>query len=402
MRLPPRWFIVFAAVIVAIVAVFANSIAAQIESPSAGLEATTGVHLPPPAQSNEFTSERTRSFDVATTVARDGTVRVEETIVQDFGFVPRHGIERVIPLRDDVGTHEVSDLVVSTSEGTPDGVSINAGPSTVTIRIGDADTTITGAHTYRLAYDLGGVTASGDNGRTRLALDAISAWKQTIGTITYTVVAPEAPRTAKCQQGGNGSKQLCATAAKTADGATFTGTELFPDDAFTVRLTWPAGVVAVTAADSTISSAEVFYALLAGLAVAAIGWRYRRRWKVLLATAQTQLWSTFGPDVAGPQLESYSLTDDPAIEFVPPMGLRPGEMGALVEAAPTHLLTATVVDLAARGALKITETDGSWRLDRRPPIAVTDDEQIVLDGLFGGAETTTLDDRGVRDGNARR
>ena len=398
MRLPPRWFIVFAAVIVVIVAVFANSIAAEIESPSAGLEATTGAHLAPPAQRDEFTSERTRSFDVETTVARDGTVRVEETIVQDFGFTLRRGIERVIPLRDDVGTHEVSDLVVSTSEGTPDGVSVNAGPSTVTIRIGDADTTITGAHTYRLAYELGGVTASGDKGRTRLALDATSAWQQTIGTITYTVIAPEAPSTAKCQQGGEGSKRRCAAATKTAGGASFTGTALFPDDAFTVRLTWPEGVVAVTAADSTISGAEVFYALLAGLAVAAIGWRYRRRWKVLLTTAQTHLWSTFGPDVAGPQLESYSLTDDPAIEFVPPMGLRPGEIGALVEAAPTQLLTATVVDLAARGALKITETDGSWRLDRRTPIEVTDDEQIVLDGLFGGAETTTLDDRGSEMG----
>jgi hypothetical protein len=70
-------------------------------------------------------------------------------------------------------------------------------------------------------------------------------------------------------------------------------------------------------------------------------------------------------------------------------------MGALVEAGSTQMLTATVVDLAARGALKITETDGSWQLDRRAPIEVTDDEQMVLDGIFGVTTSTTLDDRGA-------
>ena len=97
-------------------------------------------------------------------------------------------------------------------------------------------------------------------------------------------------------------------------------------------------------------------------------------------------------------MESYSLTDDPAIEFVPPMGLRPGEMGTLVEAGPTQVLTATVVDLAARGALKITETDGSWSLEQRNRIELTDDEQVVMNGVFAGAETTTLDDRGSEMG----
>ncbi len=398
MRLPPRWFIVLAAVVVFVVSVLANSVGAFIESPAAGLDAKTGPHLAAPPPPAGFTSERTRSFDIVTKVARDGHVRVQETIVQDFGFTPRHGIERVIPLRDDVGQHAVSDLVVSTSEDTPDAVSINAASDKVTIRVGDADTTITGAHTYRLAYDIGGVTESLRDGQTRMALDAISAWQQTIASITYSVTAPAAPNSATCQQGGLGAKTRCASATKTDTGATFAGTELFPNDAFTVRLTWPTSVVAVTATDSGITSAEVGYAFLAGLAVALIGWLYRRRWRRLLSTAQTHLWSTFGPDVAGPQVESYQLTDDPAIEFVPPMGLRPGEMGTLVEAAPTHMLTATVVDLAARGALKITETDGSWQLQQRNRIELTDDEQTVMTGIFGGAETTTLDDRGSEMG----
>jgi hypothetical protein len=399
MRLPARWFIVVAAIVVTIAALLANIVAALVESPAAGLEATKGPHVPMPDAGGPLGTEHTRSFDVVTNVSRDGRVRVHETIVQDFGFIPRHGIERVIPLRDDVGEHRISNLVVATSDGTPDAVNVDAGSDRVTIRIGDADTTITGAHTYRLDYDLAGMTDQVVNGRSRLAVDAISAWQQTIDSLHYTVTAPAAPRSARCEQGRLHSKHRCASATKTADGATFTGTGVAPDDAFTVRLTWPTSVVAVSATESSIGTTDVLYAVLAGLAVALIGWLYRRRWRRLLSTAQTQLWATFGPDVAGQQLEAYDLTGDPAIEFVPPMQLRPGEMGTLVEAGGTQLLTATVVDLAARGALKITETDGSWELERRDhDVALTDDEQTVISGLFGDADTTTLDDRGSEMG----
>ena len=206
MRLPSRWVIVVAAVVVAGLALLANAVALQLESPAAGLSAAHGPPLPTPAPASLPSGEHTRSFDVVTHVAANGDVRVQETIVQDFGVVARHGIERVIPLRDDRGEHRISDLVVSTSEGTPDAVSINAQSDRVTIRIGDADQTITGAHTYRLAYDLGGmIDARGDN-RSRLAIDAISAWAQPIDSLRYTVVAPAAPATVRCEQGAIGPR----------------------------------------------------------------------------------------------------------------------------------------------------------------------------------------------------
>jgi uncharacterized membrane protein YgcG len=206
-------------------------------------------------------------------------------------------------------------------------------------------------------------------------------------------------------QGDVGSERPCASLARSHNGATFTGRDLAPDEAFTTRLEWPDTVVASNATDSSIGTADVGYALLAGLAIAVVGWRYRRRWHRLLEAAQTQLWSTFGPDVAGAQPEAYDLTRDPAIEFVPPMNLRPGEIGTLVEAEPTKLLTATVVDLAARGALKITETAGSWTIERRNRDGVlTADEQAVMAGLFdveagdGAADITSLEGRGSEMG----
>lgn len=392
MKVPARWSIALSAVVVALVALVANYVVARIESPSAGLGAEHGPSLPAPAQPASPGFEHTASFDVETQVARSGRVTVQETITQDFGVVPRHGIERTIPQNDDVGDHPISHLVVSTSEGTPDDVSVSAS-SNVRIRIGDPDTTITGVHVYRLTYEIGGVIRDA-GGQPGLALDAIYDWHQTIDSLRYHVVGPVPPTSVACQQGSVGSKAPCASTTRDVDAVTFTGTQVFPGTAFTVRLRWPDDAVAITASTRTIDAADVGYALLAGLMVAYLGWRYRARWRKLLATAQTQLWTTFGPDAGTPQTQGYSITDEPAIEFVPPMDLRPGELGALVEAGNTRILTATVVDLAARGAMRITETKGSWTLDRTGAhVALTDDEQVVMSELFGSGTTTSLDGR---------
>ncbi len=330
-------------------------------------------------------------------VRADGSTRIRETIVQDFGFTARHGIERVIPVRDGIREYRISNIVVAASKGTPDDVSVSNAPETVTIRIGDPDQVFTGVHAYRVAYDLDGLTESAKRAdHTALTVDAFSDWRQSVDSLTYEVVSPGRPTTFVCQQGVLGSKARCASAVRTKDGATFRGKDLGVQDAFTVRMSWPTSVVAISEQSSVVGNADLLYALLVGLMVLLVGWRYRRRWVRLLATAQAQLWATFGPDVAGQQLESYDLRGDPAIEFTPPMGLRPGEVGALLEVGPTAMLTGTVVDLAARGAIRITESDTSWTLERRNrDVVLTDDEQLVLERLFQGADTTSLDGRGA-------
>jgi hypothetical protein len=394
--LPSRVFIVVTAVVVALVALVANGLALLLEPPAAGQSASTGPSLPVPATSPVPSGEHTRSFAVRTRVHADGSTRIQETIVQDFGFTSHHGIERVIPLRDGLREYRISDIVVSTSAGTPDDVALINAPDRVTIRIGDPDQSFTGVHSYRVAYDLDGLTSSAQSGHTKLAVDAISAWAQPIDVLTYDVVSPGRPTTLRCEQGAVGSEARCASATRTATGATFRGDHLAANEAFTVRMTWPTTVVAISEQSSFVGNADLLYALLVGLLLLFVGWRYRRRWVRLLATAQSQLWATFGPDVAGRQPESYDLRGEPAIEFTPPMGLRPGEVGALLEVGPTAGLTATVVDLAARGAIRIREDDRTWTLERRNrDVALTDDEQVVLERLFAGADATTLDDRGA-------
>jgi uncharacterized protein (TIGR04222 family) len=97
------------------------------------------------------------------------------------------------------------------------------------------------------------------------------------------------------------------------------------------------------------------------------------------------------------------LARDPiAVEFEPPEKLRPAQIGLLLdETADTLDVTATIVDLAVRGYLTITElpkkgwfgkTD--WRLDRVKPAdaSLLEYERRVLSGLFASAESRTLSD----------
>lgn len=395
MELPSKAVAVVWMVLVFLAAVAGAWILFQVESPAAGVDAIHGAPLPVPARSPLPTGEHTRTFDVDARVSAAGAVRLRETIVQDFGVVPRHGIERVIPLRDDAGVHRLSDLVVSTSAGTPDDVKVSPSSDRVTIRIGDPDTTVNGVHTYRLAYTLDPATLpTKAPNASQLRIDALTDWQQAVDRLTYTVTSPGAPLTVRCFQGPLHTKQPCDSARRTATGASFTGTDLRRAETFTVRLTWPRTVVAVAPRIPAVDRTDWIYAAALGLAVGILAWAYRRRFVVLLRRARGELWTTFGADSGPPQTDAYELTDDPAIEFVPPMGLRPGEMGVLTDTGATEVLTGTVVDVAARGALKITEQDGTWTLERTGrDVTLTDDEQDVLQKLLEGRDQVSLADR---------
>jgi uncharacterized protein (TIGR04222 family) len=88
------------------------------------------------------------------------------------------------------------------------------------------------------------------------------------------------------------------------------------------------------------------------------------------------------------------------VEFAPPEGIRPGQVGTLIdERANTLDVSATIVDLAVRGYLQIHEIPKEgffgkpdWRLVRTD----ADDgtllpyERMLLDGLFRDGPETTL------------
>jgi hypothetical protein len=94
--------------------------------------------------------------------------------------------------------------------------------------------------------------------------------------------------------------------------------------------------------------------------------------------------------------------DQVVVEFEPPEKLRPGQMGLLIdESADTLDVTATVIDLAARGYLTIKELPSKgwfgktdWQLDELKPAdaGLMEYEKIVLYGLFEKGSSTKLSD----------
>jgi len=91
-----------------------------------------------------------------------------------------------------------------------------------------------------------------------------------------------------------------------------------------------------------------------------------------------------------------------AIEYTPVDDLRPGQIGTLLDEVAHPLdVTATIIDLAARGHLHIEEIpkegwfgSADWRLIRQPDVqdkrVLLPYEQLLLDGLFEGGDDVTL------------
>jgi hypothetical protein len=92
--------------------------------------------------------------------------------------------------------------------------------------------------------------------------------------------------------------------------------------------------------------------------------------------------------------------DAGTVEFVPPDKVRPGQVGTLIDEQANLLdVTATIVDLAVRGHVRITERaeDGSstdYQLDRvgKDTGELLGYERQLLDALFATGDTVRLSD----------
>ena len=105
--------------------------------------------------------------------------------------------------------------------------------------------------------------------------------------------------------------------------------------------------------------------------------------------------TTTGGEQAVPLLES----GDHPVEYGPPDGLRPGQVGTLVDEVANPLdVTATIVDLAVRGYLRIDEIPKKgwfgkpdWTFTRlKPSEGLRRYEQVLLDGIFKSGSEVKL------------
>lgn len=355
-------------------------------------------------------TDTTRSFDVLATVHPDRSVTITETIVQVFR-TDRHGIERLIPLKTNLGTSVMRSLEVSASRGTPGDVSVRDVTGGVLIRIGDPNTTVTGAHAYRLSYVLEDLVTV-ESGRAVVRLDAISDWDQRVDTLTYRVSAPGSPTTVRCFVGEFRSTEPCGSAALTDNGGAFsTGRVLEPGEGFTAEVTYPLDVFAlratVTPVRGPIGVAIVMWAVLYASVAAgfAITMARARRSRALAASCVALTFDgPTAPALADRMERGAVSTDllmtnpqaDAPLEFVPPLNLDPASMLRLRDTVAVDvplLLAATLVDLAADGMVDLERTDqDSWTVRRhdRQPRPVREYEEVLLHALLGDTREREL------------
>lgn len=371
----------------------------------------------PASSSAQSAGERIRSMDVALTVEADGDLLVEETIEYDFGAASRHGIFRDIPVRFHYGdtydrVYPLDDVRVTASEGTPADVHIeDVGGGLKRIRIGDADREITGRHTYVISYRVRGAL-NGFESHDELYWDAIGLeWPVPIDAVTARVVMPAAVTDVACFAGPEGSSLPCDSAEVDGEAVTFAQAGLGAFGGLTVVVAIPKGAVPEPQPilDERWSFRRAFslnpvtiggFLAVAGVALGAVGrvvWRRGRDRRYTGGAVDAVFGSTDGTEQRVGLFEDVTTP----VEYLPPDALRPGQIGTLLDEVANPLdVTATIVDLAVRGYLRIEEVPKEgwfgkedWRLLKlREPEDLLAYERTLHVALFEDGGEVLLSD----------
>lgn len=204
---------------------------------------------------------------------KDGSAKVQEEIVFDFGSTPLHGIYREIPLImpavDLFGETraELSSISVTDGKGVPRQATYDKGGNMVTLKIGDYDKLVSGSQLYVIRYTVWGAFAPTFL-KDRFTWDITGhEWKVGINRVRADVVLPApvdpALLTYSCTAGNRESKESCSASGiqgyATSGNATMVRFEQGPLARFQglmVTVEIPRGVVVYPSAKATNHTAE--------------------------------------------------------------------------------------------------------------------------------------------------
>lgn len=366
-----------------------------------------------PALAAAQADEQIASFKIDAEIQPDGALTVTELITYDFGDNERHGIEREIDVRepadeDNDRVYALSGVTVSSPTGAPAGVRLIHNARSTTIRVGDPDLTVTGRQQYQLQYTLRGLMNSFDE-HDELFWEATGTrWRVSLLDVTVTVRTPGGLRQVSCFAGESSSQASCdQQQAVDQQQAAFGQGSLQVGEGLTVVIGLDKGVVAVPppvleavqrgpweAPPSRLSYLVAGLSVVGAATIGGLLWLRGGRDRTYLgvplglAPAPGQASAEdFVPVTGGPE---------PAVAFTPPKGVRPALVGLVLAERTTPVqISATIVDLAVRGYLRIDELGGgdwslTWLGQQGPDDQLAPYEQTLLDSLFEGRPTVTL------------
>jgi uncharacterized membrane protein YgcG len=338
---------------------------------------------------------RIRNFDVDLVIKPDAALEVTETIDAEFA-VAKHGILREIPVRYDLGIHQYDLRVklhgVDNGEGADYQTSVTFEENLMKIRIGSPDFLVQGHQRYRIRYRVERAILWQGNHAWEQGNYAILRWNAT-GTewqvpIDASKVTVHLPRefndlelVSDAWTGYLGARgkdfQKRAVDAKTLE---FTTGRLNPREGITVEISMPADAVAKPGMGKQILwwlTDNFAYAIFpAALVACFLSWLFH------------------GRDLPG--------TGTIVVNYEAPDTLSPAEVGTLIdEKVDLRDISATIIDLAVRGYIKIEEVKSNSSFSsgndyrfvkRKGPMGLKNFEKRLYDQIFKTGDSVILSD----------
>jgi hypothetical protein len=365
-------------------------------------------------------------YDVAIEINDDGSLDVTERI--DYTFTDRsHGIYRNIPNRYPVAEPftpegseteidstydrviDIDDIEVASPTGAPTDLEVSQEGQQLVIRVGDPDRTIIGAQTYVLTYRVEGALNAFEE-YDELYWNAIGPdWLVPIRQASVRVEAPAVLKGA-CFAGLQGSRAGCAVVRTTATSVLARQPGIGNGVGLTVVVALPPGAVTVPppvyeprwSLQRAFSVTPVTVGVAAAvLALVGTGvWVLLRRGRDRRYVGQIPGLAPVSGSVASEEMRPFGDSGEGPVEWSPPDNLRPGLLGTLIDEQANVLdVTATIVDLAVRGYLRIDEipdqglfSSRDWQLVQLKggDTELIDYEQRLFAALFSGRNVVRL------------
>ncbi len=325
------------------------------------------------------TSEYTiQSYNINMIVNEDNTFDITENITAYFN-VAKHGIYRKIPLKNSItrtdGTKsnnraKITDISVSENYTTSNENGYKV------IKIGNANSTLTGKHSYTIKYKYN-IGKDPLKNADELYFNLIGdQWDTSISNVSFTITMPKSfDKSLLGFSSGNVGSTNSSNVTYSVDGNTITGNtinKLSAGQALTVRLTLPEDYF--VGASSNIDMFSIFVIILC----------------VIFVLIADRLWAKYGKD------EQVVET----VEFYPPEGYNSAEVGFLYNgSADTKGIISLLIYLANQGYLKIEETEEKGLFSKSKGFRITkikdytgnnECERIFFDGLFKGSRARTI------------
>ncbi|HEY4571677.1 MAG TPA: DUF2207 domain-containing protein [Kribbella sp.] len=339
------------------------------------------------------------NYDSQVRVERDGLLRVAETwkLSNVNGTFTRFIVTRD-HLPDDIDhVQEIGDVQVKAG-GQDKQAEVKTDGDVTSIAVAD----VRGTTQLDVTYTVKGAVAKALNG-TEVRFAPLTGINLPIQQANVVFSVPEVSHVA-CFAGALDSNSPCTLAQiGETSGPTFQQQQLPPGNTVRMIVGFPDNQIA---ANSIVEYRHTFKRafstdaaqLITALAVLLLG-----------AIALLVLYRLRGRDQVDPRrvvpASLFSLGNDARIDFTPPSDLRPGEVGTLIDERIDPVdVTATILDLAVRGHLTITELEHrteyarpDWELHRvsnAPSEELQRYENVLIRAIFGDSDSVLVSELG--------